>query len=234
MRIDSHIKDYYSYDVDSFLALPALQYRLTYLFVDIDLLNASIFWITNKERIKYNLPQFKYHKKLNEMATIQSNQMRIHNFFAHENPFDAKYKTLRDRLNAVKDKHFYGFNCFAENIADVPIIMANVRFFTEQRQGVTRFVRDNGTEVLPYTYIEYANTVVDAWMNSPGHCANILNPDYVYLGCGCAKYEKKEPNYSMLYFKLTQNFGGEELFDSIQYGISGIKKTIQIIKKKLE
>lgn len=234
MRIDSHRKDYYSYDVDSFLALPALQYRLTYLFIDIDLLNASIFWITNKERIKYNLPQFKYHKKLNEMATIQSNQMRIHNFFAHENPFDANYRTLNDRLDIVKDECFYGFNCCAENIADVPIIETNVQFIIEKRHGVAHFFKINGTEIFPYTYLEYANTVVDAWMNSPGHRANILNPGYLYLGCGCAKYEKKEPNYSMLYFKLTQNFGGEELFDPIQYGISGIKKTIQIIKKKLE
>ena len=122
MRIEIHKKDYYSNNIDSFFALSALHQQVSNIFVDTELLNASIFWATNIERIKYNLPQFNYHKKLNEMATIQSEQMRMHNYFAHENPFDAKYKTLNDRRNAVKDEHFYGFNCYTGNIADVPII----------------------------------------------------------------------------------------------------------------
>lgn len=80
MRIEIHKKDYYSYNVDLFFVLAALNQQVSNLFVDIELLNASIFWVTNKEQIKYNLPQFNYHKKLNEMATIQFEQMRIHNF----------------------------------------------------------------------------------------------------------------------------------------------------------
>ena len=55
-------------------------------------------------------------------------------------------------------------------------------------------------------------------MNSPGHRANILNPDYEYLGCGCEKYEKHDNGYPMLYFKLTQNFGGK-LIGKINQGI---------------
>jgi hypothetical protein len=31
----------------------------------------------------------------------------------------------------------------------------------------------------------------------------------MYLGCGCVAYEKKETNHTMIYFKVTQNFGGE-------------------------
>lgn len=234
MRIEVNKKDYYSYNIDSFFAIAALHQQISNLFVDIELLNASIFWVTNKERIKYNLPQFNYHKKLKEMATIQSEQMRIHNFFAHENPFDAKYRTLNDRLNAVKDECFYGFNCYAENIADVPIIEANVQLIIETRHGVAHFFKINGTEIIPYTYLEYANTVVNAWMNSPGHRANILNRDYIHLGCGCAKYDKTDSSCSILNFKLTQNFGGKELFDPLKYGIGGVKKIIRMIKKNLE
>jgi uncharacterized protein YkwD len=31
-----------------------------------------------------------------------------------------------------------------------------------------------------------AAAVMGAWMNSPGHCRNILNPDYTELGVGYA------------------------------------------------
>ncbi len=233
MRIEANKKDYYSYKIDSFFALAALQQQISNLFVDVELLNASIFWRTNKERLKYNLPQFNYHRKLNEMATMHSEQMRIHNFFAHENSFDAKYRTLNDRLNAVKDECFYGFNCYAENIADIPIIETNVQLVIEKRHGVAHFFKINGTEIFPYTYLEYANIVVNAWMNSPGHRANILNCDYIHLGCGCAKYIKADSGCSILNFKLTQNFGGKELFTPSKCGIIGVKETLRAIKKKL-
>ncbi len=38
-----------------------------------------------------------------------------------------------------------------------------------------------------YTYLEYAKRLVDLWMNSPGHKANILNANFKRLGVGCYK-----------------------------------------------
>jgi uncharacterized protein YkwD len=46
-----------------------------------------------------------------------------------------------------------------------------------------------------------ASTVVTAWMNSPEHRANILNPHYHDLGVGCA-YSSDHVAY------WTQSFGG--------------------------
>ena len=35
-----------------------------------------------------------------------------------------------------------------------------------------------------YTYRELAAAIVQAWLESPGHRANLLNPGLYYLGCG--------------------------------------------------
>ena len=198
---------YSDYDASTFFSIAGLQNKITKLFVDVDLLDAAIFWCTNVERRRFNLKQSQFHNKLRQTAILHSQQMKTHNFFSHENPFDARYKTLTDRINSVKDNTFQGFMAWAENIADYPNIEAG-SFTIENRGGVVRLFATNGKELFPYTYYEYAKAVVDGWMNSPGHRANILNPDYEYLGCGCAMYEKQGNGYSMLYFKLTQNFGG--------------------------
>jgi uncharacterized protein YkwD len=134
--------------------------------------------------------------------------MKVHSFFSHENAFDARYETLTDRINFVKDNNFKGFMSWGENISDYPIIKANEMFRTENKTGIQRLFSANGREILPYSYYEFAKIVVEGWMNSPGHRKNILSPDFTYLGCGCAKYEKHGNGYSVLMFKLTQNFGG--------------------------
>jgi uncharacterized protein YkwD/uncharacterized protein YegL len=187
--------DYYAdYDVNTFFSIANLQQRITKLFANVDLLNAAVFWFTNVERKKFNLKQFQYHNKLRQTATFHSEQMTIHNFFSHENVFDTSCKTLKDRIGFVKDNDFKGFMSWGENISY------------------------QGKEPFDYSYREFAKIVIEGWMNSPGHRANILNPDFEYLGCGCAKYEQKENGYSMLCFKLTQNFGGKLMESSFPFG----------------
>lgn len=227
MNFENKYKDYYKgYDSNTFFAIDDLQKRIPKVLANIALLNAAIFWYTNLERLKHGLKPFLFHEKLMQMATLHSEQMRNHKFFDHENKFDVRFKTLRDRLEYVKDDGFSGFMCFAENIADCPVIKANESFTYSIKDGVVHFYTMAGKEFFPYTYSEMAKSVVDAWMNSPGHRANILNPDYMYLGCGCAPYEEKEDSYSVTYFKLTQNFGGELVPPSI---IRIVKQTIRTV-----
>ena len=217
---------YIGHNTDTFFLVAPLQQRIPKLFVKLNLLNAAIFWYTNIERQNHNLPQFQFHEKLQQMATLQSNQMREHNFFDQENKFDNRYRTLSDRLESVKDEKFNGFMSYAENIADCPVIKANESFTYSFKEGVAHLYSMNGKEIFPYTYSEMAKSVVDAWMNSPGHRANILNPGYKYLGCGCAPYESKANGYSITYFKLTQNFGGELMPPSI---IETVKQTFRTV-----
>ena len=212
---DKHTDYYSGYNSNTFFAISELLRRVPKLFVNTKLLNAAIFWHTNLERKKHGLTQFLFHGKLEQMATLHSEQMRQHKFFDHENKFDVRFRTLRDRLEHVKDDGFDGFMSFAENIADCPVIKADESFTYSIKDGVVRFFTMVGKEFFPYTYSEMAKSVVDSWMNSPGHRANILNPDYQYLGCGCAPYENKKAGYSITYFKLTQNFGGKLMPPSI-------------------
>lgn len=59
------------------------------------------------------------------------------------------------------------------------------------------------------TYWTLAEGLVNGWMNSKGHKANILNRDYVYLGCGSKYYYNKEWPDSF-YVKSTQNFSSKD------------------------
>ena len=224
MRVENYYSDC---NINTFFNVAGLQHRITKSLVDVDLLDAAVFWCTNVERRRFNLKEFRFHNKLQQTAILHSQQMKTHNFFSHDNPFNAKYKTLTDRINSVKDSAFQGFMSWGENIADYPVIKANERFTIENRNGVQRLFSTTGKEILPYTYLEFAKEVVTGWMNSPGHRKNILNSNFTYLGCGCANYEKQESGYSILYFKLTQNFGGKLIADSFSFGIENIIKHIK-------
>ena len=58
------------------------------------------------------------------------------------------------------------------------------------------------------TYWTLAIGLVDGWMKSKGHKANILNKDLIYLGCGSKYYLNKQwPDY--FYVKSTQNFSSK-------------------------
>lgn len=52
------------------------------------------------------------------------------------------------------------------------------------------------------TYAETARYLLQGWMNSQGHRANILNAAYTHLGCGAAFYQ----DGGFIYVKSTQNF----------------------------
>ena len=55
------------------------------------------------------------------------------------------------------------------------------------------------------TYWSLAQGLVNGWMESKGHRANILNKNYKYLGCGSKYYFNKEW-IDYFYVKSTQNF----------------------------
>ena len=55
------------------------------------------------------------------------------------------------------------------------------------------------------TYWSLAQGLVNGWMKSKGHRANILNKNYEYLGCG-SKYYFNKDWIDYFYLKSTQNF----------------------------
>lgn len=201
--------DYYAgLTPSSFAGISELSQRVGFTFSNFELLDAAVFWATNVERTKNGLKSFSFHPKLRQMAILHSEQMRLHKFFSHENPYEARYKTLDDRLEAMKDSSFDGFMTWGENIAQYPTLNGPDSFTVEFRNGAPRFFAPVGREILYCTCKEFAYKVVDGWMHSPGHRANILNPEFEYLGCGCADFKEQGNSVALLYFNLTQNFGG--------------------------
>ena len=184
--------DYYSdFIVNTFFFFENLQRKFSKFFIDLELLNAVIFWFTNVVRKTFNLNQFKFHNRLMEIELLHSEQMKYYKFFDHENAFNERYKTLTDCINSVEGINFPSFMSWGENIADYPVIKANEQFTIEKRNGMHHFFSINGKEIFPFSYYEYAKTVVEGWMKSSGHRENILNPNFTYLGWGVQCTENK-------------------------------------------
>lgn len=175
-------------------------------------LDEEVLLKTNEERKKYGLKPFRPHPRLRMMAARHSEQMLLHRFFSHENPFEPRFRTLTDRMQSVMGNGFAGFRCFGENIAKSPTLKGDDKFEIRIEGGIPHFYDLHGNEMFRYTVDEFARAVVTGWMNSPGHRANILNPQYEYLGCGCAGFQQDLGNGAVVsYYYLTQNFGGGEI-----------------------
>jgi len=236
VRVNSSNINYYTgFNLGTFFNISALNNRISNAEINFDLLNAAIFYCTNNERYRFNLPICNFHEKLLDSSISHSLQMKLHNFFSHENPIDNRNRNLDNRLSTLKSNTFNGFYCFGENIADYPVINSKGnKFIVKNIINSQRYFSVDGLcEIHPFTYIEFAKTVVDGWMNSPEHRQNILNPAYKFLGCGCANYER-EVNViagTITYFKITQNFGGDLITDIFPSSIIKTKK-IRIVKKQ--
>ena len=175
--------------------------------IDYPRLHAAIFYITNEERIKHNLPEVKFHLLLEDAATAHSKRMVRLNFFNHFDPYNDLLKSPTDRLRFVGIKNPYA----AENIA--------TPFGIQYKEGSVIYPLDEGNNYFSYTpngkaipthtYLSLAEYVVDLWMNSEGHRANILNLNALQLGCGTFFYREKN---NIPKFMATQNF---QLYENI-------------------
>ena len=67
---------------------------------------------------------------------------------------------------------------------------------------------NNGKRIRELTYKEIANKIVDSWMHSPGHKANILSKNYTYLGVGVAIKKSPYGADDLPTVFATQLFGG--------------------------
>ena len=126
---------------------------------DSDLLAREIFRMSNEVRVKQGLDPLKPNAKLTAAGAGQAGMLALRIHSGHDNPLanhgDPYARILQEGLPA-------GF--VGENAA-------------------TLSARNRETS-HNYTYAEMAAITVQAWMDSPGHRANLLNPAFRYLGCG--------------------------------------------------
>jgi len=150
---------------------------------DRPLLIAAVFHETNRRRVAEKLPRLHGGKALNEAADMQAAMMAVRMEVEHDNPLHGQH-TPAERVRAA------GLDpeLVAENIAMTPVPVPPIAGEVYVRiEGGRRIfsAEPGGPEVRPHTYASFARAVLDQWMNSPGHRANILDPRLTRLGCGC-------------------------------------------------
>lgn len=181
--------------------------------IDIDnfdpkLLESAIFFLTNEIRVKNKLPELKYCPLLAEAAKIHSDQMARLNFFDHTNLKNKKLREPEDRARTAGVTN----PKIAENIIEGFILEYNSgdRVIASS-PGVFLNEKDR-KQLQERTYLSLAENLIELWMNSKGHRANILAKDALELGCGVTLYTMKNFN-SMPAVKATQIF---QWFEPVQ------------------
>jgi uncharacterized protein YkwD len=147
---------------------------------DLHLLNAAVFFSTNKLRDEKRLKQLSFSAALRDAAVAHTQQMIDKKFFNHYNNKTPKLHLPDERMR------MFGAQCRAcgENIDWNNIPMPS------------------GT-----SYIALADKLVDAWLHSPPHKKTMLSKEYSHLGCA-AVFEAKDKN-GVRYVKATQDYSLE-------------------------
>jgi uncharacterized protein YkwD len=149
-------------------------------------LEKKIHALVNAERVKHGLKPFKYSEKLSTIARSHSRDMAEKDYTDHIdkeglNPSDRAKKAGYNIIKKKKGGQRIGVG---ENIHE--------SYMQKEENGVI-------TPVLP-PVDEAAKRAVDGWMNSPGHRANILNPDYTFAGIGVAISKDKKIKATQMFF----------------------------------
>lgn len=196
-------KFYEQHNLDTFQRLPEIHQEMNITHVDVDLLNAAIFYATNEQRKKHRLPVFKFSKILRNAAMYHSKAMVKKQFFNHISS-ERKNRTPYDRIinqGLSKDKtvgenigYYFGYDYKPGKLYKPAI-----------KNGIQFFYLKNNKQIRKHTYWSFAQYSVREWMHSPGHRKNILNKGYSYLGCGVVLDSQLKPT-ELPMFKLTQNF----------------------------
>ncbi len=144
---------------------------------DIHLLNAAVYFATNKLRESKGLKTLQFSPQLRDASVVHTNQMIEKNFFDH---FNSKTPALRSPDQRIK---MFGVNSTAEaENVDYTNILVNAKT----------------------TYIDLAEKIVDDWFHSPPHRKNMLGKEFTHLGCA-AMFETKDKQGAR-YIKATQDF----------------------------
>ena len=181
---------------------PEAKEEIRFDAVKAELLSAAVLHGTNRRRTEKGLRPLKHHAKAVQAAEIQSQIMKKRGSISHENPQVPKYETLLKRVRAVGVNPGFA----AENVATAFGLRyeSGKGFFERKEGGKTVYsYTPKGQAIRPHTYLSFAEALVESWMNSPGHRANILHKEPDYLGTSCL-YSKGES--SMPLFYCTQVF----------------------------
>ncbi len=194
---------YGSYTTEALFELDRARTHLEFDRLDMALLQAAVLAHTNRQRESRGLVPLVYDRSLEYAAELHSQAMRDRGFFSHTSPVPGQ-RTVRERAFAA------GFSGrgVGENIATSFAIQyeAGRSVFVPSQNGGYFSYSFQGEPIPPHSYLSAAEAVVEQWMNSPGHRANILRPEFRYLGVGAA-FSPDPRFHDIPRFFMTQKFG---------------------------
>lgn len=156
---------YKEHDWKSFYALQDVNASINPDEFDLHLLNAALFFATNKERTKHGKPNFEFNSLLRDASLLHTNEMIKRNFFSHTNSRNKKLDKPESRLR------FCGLQptALAENI--------NYEFIAENA-----------------SYLSLSESIVKSLMDSPPHRKNMMG-NYKLLGTSILFEVKENGGY---------------------------------------
>jgi uncharacterized protein YkwD len=162
--------------------------------LDERLVAQAIFDETNRVRAQLGLKSFGTEPKLADAAETQARLGAVFRPPSHTNPFPL----IATPLDRVK---FAGLepDRVAENIAQIAIydVPSGGSVYYLKNDRTLRDAR-NGQPVRTHTYASFARAIVEAWMSSPGHRANIVDAKLTHLGCA-AKISRSRDDIPMIF-----------------------------------
>jgi len=149
-------------------------------------LKKKVHELVNAERVKNGLKPFTYSAKLSSIARAHSRDMADKNYTDHINKegLNPSDRARKAGYNIIKKKK----NGYRKGVGE------NIHESRREKE-----LNGNTTPYLPLVE-EAASAAVRGWMNSPGHRANILNPDYTLSGTGAAISADKTIKITQVFF----------------------------------
>ena len=146
---------------------------------DYEKINAACHLATNEARIAQGGQGLRWNATLEKAASAYAEESARGGFLAHEHPSNSAMRLPDQRVAAAG-----GANPItSENLAWIPGYPIGPDQGVHVRQGGYSITAD-GPLLRPHTYASLARTVVEGWLNSPGHRANLLDRNAREVGCG--------------------------------------------------
>lgn len=183
---------------EAFARLPEAQRRIDPAKFDRALLGAAIFHATNRVRRQLGLPAFTHLPQLDKAADVKAAVGVLESELSHESnlPFNA---TPAERVTTAG----LNYSMVAENIARQPsyeLAPGENQVAVRRVNGRDEFFhRGTKRRVERRTYADLGDKLVAAWMNSPGHRANIVSPELKSLGCAARPCESVVNRHEQVY-----------------------------------
>ncbi len=192
---------YAKYDHESFSGFAPANELMDLDNIDYALLNAAMFYETNRQRVLNGVAPGKHSIALEKIAFDHTVNMVKLDFFSHTSVVPGM-EDMSDRLTSVGISNAASGENIATNFGlnhD-----SSKAFYTPSTNGGFFSYEYQGTPIPAHSYNSFAIAILDQWMHSPGHRANIL-AGYAFMGC--AGYAVPKTGYDeMPGMKGTQNF----------------------------